>query len=185
MGWEDTGIQPVETSKPNWFHNLTGWIRWPITAVVFIGLLCFVVPAIVAGRNINVGGLLGLLFRRKSTKFTIPTVATSNSIPKKRQVAPGEPDTSGHIQIFQQPIVIPTNPFRDRTVVNTPAGPVQLPDGLVDTDVQAVTVIGTSGAIVHPKQENSLVDAGSIPLDELMLQLAKARQAAAAQKKQG
>lgn len=111
-------------------------LRWIgiILVIILLGWLAYVF-------NVNIGSILGSISGDK----------------KKRKQA--ILDTDGNQVGTYSPIIIDTNPLRDKTTVTLESGDVvQLPPGVIDKDVKQVTQINIDSYTVEVKHDK-LTDA--------------------------
>lgn len=123
---------------------------------IFLGILTVVLAVILLpmalGSRFNLGGFLGGLWGYKRNQESGVILAERNSIPKSRSVAPGQPDSTGQIQLEHKPIKRRINPWRDKSIIALDDGKVKrLPDGVIDSDVESEVVVQGEVTVVQVK----------------------------------
>lgn len=148
MAW---GPQAPVTAQPKWKVV----IRWVLLIPIVILLAALLLPALGAGARVNLGGLIGMLLGLSKPKGR-KSVAIANTIPEKRTTEINLPDLKGYKQIPASELQISKNPFRDRSVVKTEDEVIELPEGVHDTDVEKVILVGAESAVVTVKNMSDL-----------------------------
>ena len=116
-------------------------------------------------KNVQIGGLLGMLFGKKKPEHT--AIDTANSVPEGRvdsggKIIPiGEPDSKGMTQAVVVPIQNPGIFSNPDHIVFTPPGEtkpveVQLPDGVKAKDVEQVIVVQPQKFVVTVKDKSGI-----------------------------
>ena len=129
-------------------------VRYPMAvvgAVIFftaLTLLFVVMPG--RAKRVNIGGALGWLFGEENVAPRLP-------VQVKRPVLVGVPDKEGYVEHESEGhIIMETGPFRDKSKVvvvdrNGLKHPVQLPSGVVDTDVRRIIEVHGDKVVVEIK----------------------------------
>ena len=149
-------------------------LRWPFAIIASAVVIVFVLPLVVGGARVNLGGILGSLFGKKR-EGSSPSIAVSQSIPKDRHVLVMKPDAVGFVQVEQAPVAVSRNPFRDKSILNLPSGEsVKLPEGVHDGDVESVILIKGAGEGVGVKLKDSAPASPTVhSVDALIVELEK------------
>jgi hypothetical protein len=124
-----------------------------------------VLLAVLGMKNVQIGGLLGMLFGKKKPEHTAIDVA--NSVPEGRVdaqgkiIQPGQADSKGMTQAVVVPIQNPGVFSNPDTVVFTPPGhdkpvEVQLPTGVKAKDVEKVIVVQPTKFVVTVKDSSGI-----------------------------
>jgi hypothetical protein len=130
-------------------------------------ILIFVAVVLVALglKNVQIGGLLGMLFGKKKPEHK--AIDTANSVPAGRvdsngQIIPvGEPDAHGMTQAAVVAIQAPGIFSNPDHVVFTPPGEskpveIQLPEGVKAKDVEQVIVVQPQKFVVTVKDKSGI-----------------------------
>jgi hypothetical protein len=158
---------PPEPSFKDRFFGVLKWLGRVFLAPGAALLVVVVAVALVALglKNVQVGGILGLLFGKKKPEHDAIDVA--NSIPPDRVdangklIQPGQPDSKGMTQAVVVPIQSPGIFSNPDTVVFTPPGhdkpiEVKLPDGVKANDVHQVVVVAPQKFVVTVKDTSGI-----------------------------
>jgi len=145
-------------------------LKWLSRVLVAPGVALVVVAVaillIVLGvKNIQVGGILGKLFGKKTPGDR--AIDTANSVPEDRVdkdgkiIKPGEADSKGMTQAVVVPIEKPGIFSNPDTVKFTPPGEtkpveIQLPDGVKAKDVDKVVVVKPKQFAVTVKDDSGI-----------------------------
>lgn len=147
-----------------WAKGFYTWvIRYPLALVIAIFVIAgaAILMFFGAGDRFNVGGILGKLFGTKPQTH-------ANVVPDDRDVLIGTPDDKGWVQHKVEVLDVSSNPFRDKEVIHVKTDDgitkVSLPQGVRDTDVDHVIVVGSGDIQVVVKAGPKLVDANTIDL---------------------
>lgn len=152
------------------------WVGVKLLApgVALIVIVLAIVLVSMGLKDLQIGGLLGLLFGKKSPEQKAIDVA--NTVPPNRVdpngkvIQPGTPDTKGDTQAIVVPIKDPGLFANPDTISFTPPGStqpieIQLPDGVKNKDVQQVIVV-QPGKFVVTVKDNSGIPAQKV--DDLL-----------------
>ncbi len=139
-------------ATPSFWSKVWTWVKRifaPLPAILIIAGA--IVLAVVFGKQIQIGGILGKLFGHKGTEGK-KAVDVANSVPEDRVdkdgklIPPGTPDAKGLTQAVVVPIESPgifSNP--SKVVINDPETKkpvvVELPEGVKSKDVDKVVVV--------------------------------------------
>lgn len=139
------------------------WLFSPGAALIII--LVALILAAIGIKNVQIGGLLGKLFGKKSPENR--AIDTANSVPPNRidnhgNIIPeGVPDEHGMTQVQVVPIENPGIFSNPDTVKFTPPGEskpteVVLPEGVKAKDVDKVIVVKPGKIIVTVKNDSGI-----------------------------
>lgn len=158
-----------EPTKSVWDHVKTAakWV-WRVLGapIILVLLVAGAVLLVSLGlKNVQIGGLIGALFGKKSPADKAIDVA--NSVPKGRVDADGKlipigtPDAKGMTQAAVVPIANPGLFSNPDTVVFTPPGAekpieVSLPEGVKANDVEHVVVVKPGKFVVTVKDSSGV-----------------------------
>ncbi len=129
------------------FRSIGRWcVRYPIAAVISVIVMVVAIVFIVAGKDIQIGGLLGKLFGKE------PGPNARGVPPKERvrengtTILPGESDNKGFVQSPALKTIKTPGLFDDPktiTVVHPEKGDIKidLPEGVKNEDVKEVVEI--------------------------------------------
>lgn len=118
-------------------------IRYPLALLISVGVILIASLIMLSGKEcrFNVGGLLGFLFgtKKPDTNLIVNKIPSKRVTPEGKPIPLGEEDVRGKVQHEVIEVEIPSNPFRDKKVLNLPDGTkLPLPIGVLDTDVEKV-----------------------------------------------
>jgi len=133
-----------------------------IAVVIVVGALLLIAFGI---KNLQIGGLLGKLFGKKSPEKK--ALEAANTVPKGRVDANGKiipqgtPDSKGMIQAVVVPIENPGLFSNPGTVKFTPPGQekpieIQLPDGIKAKDVEKIIIMQPEKFVVTVKDSSGI-----------------------------
>jgi len=166
--------EPTAPPEPGFWQvvgaKLAAFAKWAARVLVAPGVaLLLIVGAVMLValglKNVQIGGLLGMLFGKKKPEHT--AIDTANSVPKDRvddkgKIIPiGEPDSKGMTQAVVVPIQNPGILSNPDHVVFTPPGEtkpieIQLPDGVKAKDVEKVIVVKPTKFVVTVKDKSGI-----------------------------
>jgi len=145
-----------------WAVKAYTWVvRYPLALIiaVFVVAGAAVLMFFGAGDRFNVGGILGKLFGTKPSTH-------ANVVPDDREVPIGKPDDKGWVQHEVEVLDVSSNPFRDKEVIHVKTEDgvkkVSLPQGVRDTDVDHVIVVGSSDIQVVVKSGPKPIEKSTI-----------------------
>lgn len=156
--------------KSVWDHVVTAakWVWRVLGAPIVLVVLVIGAGLLVAAgmKNLQIGGLIGALFGKKSPEKTVIDVA--NSVAKDRVdsngklIPVGQADEHGMTQAAVVPIANPGLFSNPDTVTFTPPGPeakpveVKLPTGVKSSDVEHVIVVQPDKFVVTVKDSSGI-----------------------------
>jgi len=166
--------EPKAPAEPGFWQvvgaKLAAFAKWAARVLVAPGIaLLLIVGAIVLValgiKNVQIGGLLGMLFGKKKPEHT--AIDTANSVPEDRvddkgKIIPiGEPDSKGMTQAVVVPIQNPGIFADPDHVTFTPPGEtkpveIKLPDGVKAKDVEKVIVVKPTKFVVTVKDTSGI-----------------------------
>jgi len=129
-------------------------VRYPLAFLASVGVIVATIFLVKFIPGFNPGGLLARLWGIKRERKS--RIETINEVPKGRKVAVDQPDSQGFVQPKAFELNISNNPFRDKSKVKTVSGEeFELPEGVVDTDVDTVVEIAPKVHIAKLKDDTS------------------------------
>ena len=131
-------------------------IKYPFLTLALIGAFIIACLMLSIQKDYNAGDL----FKKVFSMFGLESDHKPSKIAENRDVAIGEADKKGYVQIQVDKLESSLNPFRDKTVIILPNNQkVKLPEGLTDKDVDTIIVTDIDIQIIpkfHIKpQENT------------------------------
>jgi hypothetical protein len=167
----DLDTQPVSTTF--WgtvaakLKAILQWLAQHLAApgVALLVVVGAVLLAAMGWKEVQIGGILGKLFGKKTPEQK--AIAVANTPPSHRVdaegrlIQPGTPDSKGDTQAVVVPIQNPGLFSNPNTVKYTPPGeskPVelQLPDGVRSKDVEKVIVVHPEAIVVTVKSKSGI-----------------------------
>ncbi len=141
----------------NFFSFLGKWImaflrsvgnlvlRYPVATALTVILLVVAIPVFLAGKNLQLGGLLGRLWGTRKVDAR-GTVAPDRKKNDGTSIQPGESDENGYVQVPSVTEIEDPGLFSDPstvTVVHSDGKKVvvELPEGVKNSDVKEVVVL--------------------------------------------
>ena len=170
---------PTPAPAPTFWQTVWSKVRpvlhWMATKLAGPGVaLIVVIVALIlismGWKELQIGGLLGKLFGKKSPSTS--AIAVANTIPPHRVdkdgklIPEGTPDSKGQTQAVVVPIENPGVFSNPDTVTFTPPGKtepveVQLPDGVKNRDVNQVVIVQPDKFIV------TVTDTSGVPASKV------------------
>jgi hypothetical protein len=153
---------PKESPIGKTWAFLKKYLLGPIPALIVVAVALLLIA--MGAKNIQIGGLLGTLLGKKTTK---KKVDVANTVPEDRVredgtlIQPGEPDSKGIVQAKVVPVKTP-GLFDDKSkvkITDPDTGKdieVDVPDGVKPKDIDKVVIVKPEVHVVTVKSTSAV-----------------------------